>query len=190
MIFASWSLSFFRYKLRTRIPPSSLVVIRIKGNVHKTALEMVEFPEHFLILGSGQLLWEMLGGFLALGGFTWVKSPCDLQFQCSISPWQLDTVLEVIELEESWGSPHRERNTHPGIRGPVFVLVFLYSCVFMALKWLQSGLVINQGFHSPSINRELWEWVLARNHHRLRGGGCAWWRVPLPHLPLAVSIWI
>lgn len=64
------SLNFLRYKPGTLKLPISLVVIGIKGDAHKTAVEMVKFPEHLLTPGSGQLLWEMLAGFLVLWGFT------------------------------------------------------------------------------------------------------------------------
>ena len=47
-------------------PPISLVVVGKKGNVHETTLEMVQLPKHCLTLGSGQLLWGTLGGFLIL----------------------------------------------------------------------------------------------------------------------------
>lgn len=68
--FTSLSLNFLRYKPGTLKLPTLLVVIGIKGNARKTAVEMVKFPEHFLTPGSGQLLWEMLAGFLVLWGFT------------------------------------------------------------------------------------------------------------------------
>lgn len=45
------------------------IAIGIKGNVLKTDLKVVKFPGNFLTLGSGSLLWGMLGGFLVLWGF-------------------------------------------------------------------------------------------------------------------------
>lgn len=68
--FTSLSRNFLRYKPGTLQLPISLVVIGIEGNAQKTAVEMVQFPEYFLTPGSGQLLWEMLAGFLVLWGFT------------------------------------------------------------------------------------------------------------------------
>lgn len=79
-----FSSQFLRYKPGTVILP---IVVGIKGNVHKTDLQIVNFPG-YLNLGSGQLLW---------GDAWWF--PCSARF--SMAEGSMTYSVSVVS---AWGS--------------------------------------------------------------------------------------
>lgn len=118
----------------------------------------------------------------------------DFQLQCGTCLEQSDTILGVGELEESWRVhteaqeakypkclPLVDTNVHPESGGPLSEEFM--NCLF----WQHSNgarVGCDQGFPSPSTNRELWEWILGRERQislQTEGGV---WKVFLPTHPL------